>query len=145
MSRNKYHGRFALERYRGYWLWAVQRRAVLNRPYPKTWLCGRTDTEAEAYGRIAQSLAEIGCEAITGGWLPSWTQVRDQLREEGIALSGGEAERQLDQAAQEARYTACRLLAACDSWTIQKTAERAGWSKDGLAQLVRGIAGCVED
>ncbi|MDD2770504.1 MAG: hypothetical protein PHT19_17450 [Methylococcus sp.] len=112
MSQNKYHGRFALERYRGYWLWAVQRRAVLNRPYPKTLLCGRTDTEAEAYGRIAQSLAGIGCEAITGGWLPSWAQVREQLRAEGIALSGGEAEKQFDQAAQEARYAACWLLAA---------------------------------
>ncbi|UZR29470.1 hypothetical protein [Methylococcus mesophilus] len=53
--------------------------------------------------------------------------------------------KQLDQAAQEARYAACWLLAACDGWTIQKAAERAGWSKDGLARLVRGIAGGMED
>lgn len=53
--------------------------------------------------------------------------------------------KQLDQAAQEARYAACWLLAACDGWTLQKAAERAGWTKEGLARLVRGIAGGVDE
>ncbi|UZR30274.1 J domain-containing protein [Methylococcus mesophilus] len=83
MSRNKYHGRFALERYRGYWLWAVQRREVLQRPYPKVMACGRTDTEDEAYGQIAAVLAGLEFGAITGGWAPSWAKVRDHLRAEG--------------------------------------------------------------
>jgi hypothetical protein len=53
--------------------------------------------------------------------------------------------RQYDQAAQEARQAACWLLATCDARTLQRAAERAGWTRDGLARLVQDVAGGVAE
>lgn len=81
-----YAALFDVKGFAGYHLWWVRIRAKPNQRWVSAPMTGgRTDTEAQAHGAVAQALAGIGFGEIRHDASERWSVVRDRIRQPGDA------------------------------------------------------------